>query len=161
MATGATEEVLELAKTIVELGRLSNAISEAEGDFRRRALEALRTLNAVLEKMKIPGTYRDLPFYSRLYGAYDKWEWGYRLVLTESAIKVEEFDDWRSYMYPETEDPLISFESLETERIANAIERLPEFLQSVAEELRERGREIERLTRLAEAILSAAREVGT
>ena len=163
MAEVIEGEVYEMARKIaailVEIRQLNFDGQAAAEAFRRKALEAIGHLNAFLKTLKIPGRYTDYPFYSEYDQIMRKWESGYRLVLDDSKLKVEEFDEWRSYMYPEAEDPIISFESLSTERLADAIEQIPSFLKYVAERLDERKEKYQRLTLIAQAFMSALKSI--
>jgi hypothetical protein len=55
-------------------------------------------------------------------------------------------------MYPETENSTISFDSLPVERLAEAIERIPDFLKQVAEKLDARKEKYRRLALVAHSI---------
>jgi hypothetical protein len=146
------QEIAEILATIKQLNSEGKLAAE---EFRRKALEAIGRLNDFLKTLKIPGCYIDYPFYSEYDKIMRKWESGYRLILEDSQIKVEEFDEWRSYMYPESENPILSFDSLPVERLADAIECIPDFLRYVAERLSDRKMKYQRLLSIAQAFLSA------
>ncbi len=149
-------EIFELARTLTLLRQLSLENEERKAEFRQKALEAVGRLNAFLRTLRIPGSYSDwYPFYSRYDDIMHKWESGYRLILEDSVIKIKEFDEWRALMYPEAEDPRISFDSLPVERLANALGRLPDFLRILVEELEQEKEKYKQLINLAEAIENA------
>lgn len=153
--SGIKETAQEIAEVLAKIKTLSLENREAVEEFRKKAIEAFRQLNIFLKSLEISGRYIDFPFYSEYDDVMRKWESGYRLVLEDSQIKVEEFDEWRKEMYPETENPIISFDDLPAERLANAIEALPDFLKFVAEKLDARKKRYQRLITLANALSSA------
>jgi predicted transcriptional regulator len=148
------ETAQRMAEVLAEIRQLSFESEEAAGKFRQRALEVIERLNAFLKNLQIPERYVDFPSYSRYYGADSKWETGYRLIIEESQLMVEEFDEWMSYMYPDSKNPVLSFASLSTERLADAIEQIPDFLRYVAERLSERKMKYQQLSSIAQAFLS-------
>lgn len=150
------ETTQKIAEVLAKIRTLSHETNEATEEFRQKAIEAFRQLNIFLKSLEIPGRYRDFPFYSKYDDIMRKWEMGYRLVLEDSQIKVEEFDEWRKEMYPETENPVIEINNLSAERLANAIEQLPAFLEFIAENLDAKKKKYQRLIALANTLLSAA-----
>jgi hypothetical protein len=148
------ETARKIADVLAEIRQLSLECQAATTEFRRKALEVTERLNAFLKNLQIPGRYVDLPFYSRYDDVMGKWESGYRLIIENSQLMVEEFDEWRSYMYPDSENPILSFDSLSTERLADAIEQIPDFLRYVAERLSERKMKYQQLSSIAQAFLS-------
>jgi len=152
----SVEDVHEVAKTLAEtltkIRQLNHDVASAKEDFRQKALVAVGRLNAFLMNLGIQDRYTDwCPFFSEYYGVGNKWRTGYRLVLDESMIKVEEFDEWRSYMYG-SENPVLSFDKIPVERFVDALERLPEFLKLIVEELEKVREKYQLLTKIAEAI---------
>ena len=151
------ETATKIAAILAEIRQANFESQAATVEFRRKALEAIGRLNAFLKTLQIPECYTDMSFYSKYYES--KWESGYRLILEDSQLKIEEYDEWRAQMYPESENPILSFADLPAERLADALECLPNFLSYIAERLKAKKEKYQRLAEIASAIGKVIDEV--
>ena len=149
----------EFAGILMMVRQLSFEEKTTTEEFRRKALEAIKRLNEFLKDLQIPESYADMPFYSKYDDVMGKWESGYRLILEDSQLKIEEYDEWRAQMYPESENPILSFADLPAERLADALECLPNFLSYIAERLKAKKEKYQRLAEIATAIGKVIDEV--